>query len=78
MKEKWVTSGKVVVMANVYGHSEFGEKTTLWKSSLERMENSDIVGWCIIGEFNEMRVVGERKGRTLYHAAQIPGGLRIL
>lgn len=53
-------------MVNFYGPRDSTGKKRLWKTLLEKMENSQVVYWFFIGDFNEVRSCSHRKTRNVY------------
>lgn len=53
----------------VYGPDEDGHKGALWEE-LERVCSRWVIPWCLIGDFNIIRYIGERLGCDSYSSTK--------
>jgi len=53
-----------VAIFNVYSSCDFNEKVSLWKELVNIKLGEECKKWCLLGDFNAMRKISERRGQN--------------
>ncbi|XP_020236162.1 uncharacterized protein LOC109815778 [Cajanus cajan] len=61
---KWIVTGDLMVIINIYAPSKRQRKKMLWDEILEKKRASPIALWCMVGDFNSIRCLVKRVGQA--------------
>ena len=54
-----------IIVVNVYCYCSLGEYRRIWDDICEIRKNHVSKIWCMVGDFNSIRLNGERKGDVI-------------
>jgi len=64
VKGTFRNNNEVFCLANVYASCESRGRQVLWDALITLLQLHDEAVWCILGDFNAVRSIEERRGRT--------------